>query len=201
MKCIAAKGKSDETTTTSVLSAAENTIPVSDPSGYAVDQYLFISESDDSECECLGKITAIDGSDITCIQGLQGAKGSGAKVWHPTNYCELGYAVDYEDFTDPGIVADTTVGGTPLVNKIADTRDEIQCVIDLIEKAVRANWKSFIENTLSGYKGFTFVNEDGDCWKVYYAGGAIRTVRLKMNHYRSLAVRFMVQSSGADSYE
>ncbi len=91
------KGKSNEQTTTGAITAPSKVILLAGKTaGFSVGDYCFISESDDTELEYLGQITAIDPDvSVTVTYDVAADKASGAKFWKATNILEFEYANEY----------------------------------------------------------------------------------------------------------
>lgn len=88
-KPILAYGKSDAKVTTAPVTDAATIIPIDNsgtPHPYLVGDHVFISESDDTENQYLGTVTAETTTTITVSNPVQGAKLINAKVWQPTTY-------------------------------------------------------------------------------------------------------------------
>ena len=168
MNSIVCTGKSSSTTTTEALDIGEVAIDLTSASGYTVGKYVFITESDDTELECLGDIVGVDGNTITVRHGPAAAKSTAAIVWTPTSIVDFG--IGYSGYNDPktlGTRVDLSVGGSFHKNKIAATSQQITFLLPAITTAIYDTWNTFIETTLSGYDSFTFVNEKREIYQVH----------------------------------
>jgi len=167
MNAIVCTGTSGDTTTTEIVSIGEVAIDLASAAGIDVGDYVFISEADDSEIECLGKCIGKNSNTITCAAGPTAAKASGAKVWTPANILDFGVGVNgYAQPVDRGVLTEKTVGGVWTRNKIADTSEEITFIVPIMSATLYAAWGTFIDTTLLGYDTFTFVNERREIFQV-----------------------------------
>lgn len=202
MNIIICRDKTGDTTTSSdPLDIGENVIDVADASGLTAGDFIFITESDNSELESLGTLTSKNGNTITCQFGPAVAKDDGAKIWAADNIVDLGAgAIRLWFETDLGIRARSPVGSAVNVNKIADTKTFIRFRIPLGLLTLRTEVLAFLEDVVLGYKDFTLVTEDRTMYKVKQMNSLMRSQRFKLIYAIGIDFVLNVNATGDDAF-
>ncbi len=145
MKPILALGKTNEQSESGSVNAGAKVIPVTDTSGFAVGDPIFISETDGSEVEYLGEIVSKTASDITISYAVKESKGPGYKVWKPTYYELMPYDVSSPDKrTALGVETQRTQSGVPYRTRIADPYTIVTLTWEMLPRSVLQALDTFI---------------------------------------------------------
>jgi len=153
-KPIISKNKTDENPLVSPFPAADDLVLNVDNSTniYAVDDRIFISESDDTENQFLGKVKAEDSTTITVSIPVELDKSAGSKIWKPTvfHHFTQGPGDEYRPFRDSGVRSQITLG-----NKVyrTRTRDPIKRHRYRIPESQSPNWNDFEEVMAASFRG------------------------------------------------
>ena len=146
---ILAYGRTNDATVAASSAIAENVFETNKNTGWTTDDYAFMSESDDSEAEYLGKITDVTSYTITTTYGLIYAKGGSAKIWISTYEWVAPFVISgppSNDFDD-GIVESETLDGLIHRVKVRDSREYFTLSFPQIYRVDWSLWRAFYEET------------------------------------------------------
>ena len=154
---IYASGRSNATTVVAGISAAATTFDVVAAGAMAAGDAIFCSESDNSEQESLGTISAVDGTTITVTHGPTLAKSANCKIWTATYKAVMPYPITGRPRVEvvDGIERRSTLDGIIHNTQIADVGDFWTINYAQVENSSLAALRTFLAESNGANYGLT----------------------------------------------
>lgn len=166
---------------------------------FAPPQKIFISESDGSEVEWLGKVTQATSSTLAFSRPLHLSKNSGALLWRPASSLELAPEAILPErrILATGVTAETTPGGAVYAIRTAQPQTQLRLRLDDIAPATEDALIAWLAaQTNWGLDAFTLVEPAGAISIVRFTNDPILQERDAQGRRRVILTLLVVQEGG-----
>jgi hypothetical protein len=161
-----ARGKQQEQSLTQAATAPTNQLYTADAStNFSVGDLILISESDGSELEFLGSVTATTPTYLTTSLSLAADKAATAKLWRPSAsfVWPATPSLPLEKDHSTGIVTARSLGGTLFSARVADPRRVDRLEVERMRVADFESLRAWVATSLDdGLLDFSYVDEGGE---------------------------------------
>lgn len=150
---ILALGKSDDEAASQFLAGSKLIGGVSDPAGdFPVGTPVFTSDSDYSNPQYRGLVTAIGASDVTVQRAAAATSTNPSRIWNPTAYWLAAYPIagPAENRRDLGISNVPTLDGNVYRTKYRDTAETIVFNWTHLPMSNLDDLRDFVDDSISG---------------------------------------------------
>ncbi|NQU43389.1 hypothetical protein HQ520_08885 [bacterium] len=169
IKPLFAQGISHQTLLAQAEPSGVSTLRVTGPEGFSVGQHVFCCESDGSELEYAGCVTAVDLDAVSVHLPLLQGKQSGGLVWSAESVFQwqrISAGPLHRSFQE-GIRSEHSVGGAVWSVRTGDPwREDELCFRGLLRSHFVAFRQWLTENVRGGLDDFTWVDEARDVARV-----------------------------------
>ena len=180
---IFARGREAEQTLSEIVAARVQTIALVDADLiFSVGDTLFISESDDSEAQWLGRVTAVTGSQVSFSRELASSKNTGAKLWRAADTIATPADTVHPEKRrlETGVATERSLGGTFYAMQVADPLWSERLRIDRLTPAAEEALREWLATETDwGLEAFTLIDPAGDLRVVRLGGEPVEQARDK----------------------
>lgn len=170
-------GRNNETSPGEVVPAGATTIPLAGADEtYATGDLLFISESDGSETQWLGRVSSVTAEQVAFTRPLAASKDSTALLWAAAHHRATPARPDrpLELVTRPGVAVEPTLGGQTQAASVAEPRTTLRLRLGGLSAAERQGLFEWLGARAGwGLNPFTLIGPDGRLEAVRLSGEPI----------------------------